>query len=124
MSEDPQSVLTQAQHALVGSSAWGGAWPKAAAFLGRQALEDAMDRLWAEKAPALRDCPTTIQLICLPFYVDDRDVAYRARQCWYSLSSACHAHPYELAPTVSELANWLEEVSVFISATDRVKAGS
>ena len=57
----------------------------------------------------------TTQLICLPFYMDDRDVAYRATQCWYSLSSACHAHPYKLAPTVAELERWLEEVAAFIS---------
>lgn len=74
-----------------------------------------MDLLWAEKAPALVGAPTTVQLICLPFYVDNRDVAYRAKQCWYSLSSACHAHPYELAPTVFELTGWLEEVATFIS---------
>ena len=124
MSEGPRSVLAQAQHALVGSSDWGGAWPKAAAFLGRQALEDAVDRLWAEKAPALIDCSTTIQLICLPFYLGDQDLAYRAGQCWYSLSAACHAHPYELAPTVSELASWLEEVAAFISATELIQANS
>jgi hypothetical protein len=124
VNEEPRALLTRAQQALRGSLAWGAAWPKAAAFLGRQALEDAIDRLWAVTAPTLTGCPITVQLICLPFYVDDRDVAYRARQCWYSLSSACHAHPYELAPTVSELGSWLEEVAAFISTTDRIETGA
>jgi hypothetical protein len=32
---------------------------------------------------------------------------------WGALSRACHHHPYELAPTVEELAAWIGVVEDF-----------
>jgi hypothetical protein len=58
----------------------------------------------------------TAQLVSLPFYLPDQALASRVRDCWCSLSNACHAHPYELAPTVSELEGWLEVVDDLIAA--------
>lgn len=117
MSISVAELLAEAHRALDGSSTWGGAWPRAAAFLGRQALEDAIDRLWNTVAPAMVNCSMATQLLCLPYLMEDEDVGLRARHCWYALSAACHAHPYELAPTVSELRGWLEEVQAFEFAT-------
>jgi hypothetical protein len=106
-----------ARRALQPSAGWGPAWPRAAAFLARQALEDAIRDVWFGSAYRMRYCNTAAQLISLPFYLDDEDLARRARDCWYSLSNACHAHPYELAPTVGELEGWLDVVEQLVAAT-------
>jgi hypothetical protein len=107
------SLLAEARGALDGSDAWGGAWQRAAAFLGRQALEAAVGERWDGWADGVEDCSMTAQLVCLPFYMEDAQMARRVRQCWCALSSACHAHPYELAPTVAELRGLLDEVGAF-----------
>jgi hypothetical protein len=85
-------------------------WPRAAAFLGRQALEEALDDLWSRKAPALRQASTTCQLLCLPAFISDRELAGRAAHAWGALTHACHHHPYELSPTAEELDRWLDIV--------------
>jgi hypothetical protein len=64
----------------------------------------------------MRYCNMAAQLVSLPFYLDDEDLARRVRDCWYSLSNACHAHPYELAPTVGELEGWLDVVERLVAA--------
>ncbi len=114
MTDDPVPgavvLADDARRALRPLAGWGPAWPRAAAFLARQALEDSVRRAWGGSAAGMRNCHMTVQLVSLPFYLEDREFGRRVRQCWASLSSACHAHPYELAPTVSELEGWLEVV--------------
>jgi hypothetical protein len=105
-----------ARRALQPSAGWGPAWPRAAAFLARQALEDAVRDVWFGSAYRMRDCNMAAQLVSLPFYLDDKDLASRVRDCWYSLSNACHAHPYELAPTIGELEGWLDVVERLVAA--------
>jgi hypothetical protein len=51
-----------------------------------------------------------VQLICLKSYLDDDELAARARHTWSALRRACHHHPYELAPTATELRDWLSVV--------------
>lgn len=104
-----------ARRALRRSAGWGPAWPRAAALLARQALEDALDKVWHGSAAGMRGCSTTAQLVSLPFYLADRELARRVRQCWAALSNACHAHPYELSPTVSELEGWLDVVDDLVA---------
>lgn len=116
MSGEASALLAEARGALDGSAAWGGAWQRAAAFLGRQALETVVRDVREGTGAAMGECSMAAQLVCLPFYMADADVARRARQGWYALSSACHAHPYELAPTVAELRGLLDEVEEFIRA--------
>ena len=87
-----------------------GLWPRAAAFLGRQALEATLDDPWSRQAPALQRTSTTCQLLCLPAFVPDRQLAGRAAHAWAALTHACHHHPYELAPTADEFDRWLEIV--------------
>jgi len=31
------------------------------------------------------------------------------------LSSACHYHPYELAPTAAELTGWIDDVEALVA---------
>lgn len=109
-------LVAGARRALQPSAGWGPTWPRAAAFLARQALEDAVGRIWHGAALGMRDCCMIAQLVSLPFYLDDQDLARRVRDCWCSLSNACHAHPYELAPTVAELEGWLEVVDQLVAA--------
>ena len=124
MSSEGVSLLAEARQALDGSAAWGGAWQRAAAFLGRQALETAVGDLWDGLAAGVGECSMAAQLVCVPFYMEDGEMARRVRQCWCALSSACHAHPYELAPTVAELRGLLDEVEAFIQADSiRARAG-
>ena len=115
--------LLSAARVTVGKKggAWGAAWPRAAAFLARQALESGIELLWVGDLAGLRDCSFRDQLTCLPTFLADIDLARRARQTWCSLSEACHAHPYELAPTASELDRWMDDVrSVLISINERL----
>jgi len=93
-----------------------GVWPRAAALLARQALEQAMAGLWAwqPEAAGLSGGTMRSQLLCLTAYVDE-DVATRAAYLSAALSRACHYHPYELAPTASELTRWLNETADLVT---------
>jgi hypothetical protein len=93
-----------------------GVWPRAATLLARQALEQAMAGLWAGRpgADALSGGTMRSQLLCLTAYVDE-DVATRAAYLSAALSRACHYHPYELAPTASELTRWLNETADLVA---------
>jgi hypothetical protein len=53
---------------------------------------------------------TTCQLLCLPAYLPNRELAGKAAHAWAALTRACHHHPYELPPTAEELDRWLEVV--------------
>jgi hypothetical protein len=88
-------------------AATAGVWPRAAALVGRQALETALATLWAEYAPGVERASMRAQLICLSRYVDPA-LAGRVSFTWAQLSAACHHHAYELSPTAGELTEWLE----------------
>jgi hypothetical protein len=87
-----------------------GVWPRASAVLAGRALEASLHRLWERRQLDLRGCSMRVQLICLKSYLGDEDLAVRARHTWSALRSACHHHPYELAPTAAELRAWLSVV--------------
>lgn len=84
-----------------------GVWARAVAVLIRQALEGALATLWARKARGLEAAPVTVQLHCLPAYLDDDPLAAEAAYTWSALSAACHHHGYALPPTAVDLAGWL-----------------
>jgi hypothetical protein len=90
-----------------------GLWPRAAALLGRQALEMAVDEYWAVRRIPLEPLPTRQQMICLREYLDDADLAGGVHHAWNALSNACHQHPYELPPTAGELRGWFAAVEEF-----------
>ena len=87
-----------------------GLWPRVSALLALQALDAALCGLWEIHALGLQGCPMKTQLICLRSYLDDTSLAARAGHAASALRRACHHHPYELAPTVGELQDWLSVV--------------
>jgi hypothetical protein len=94
------------------SAASSGGWPRMVAVLTRQALEQALAEFWvaAPGTAGLLHCNYRTQFTCLPFYLDAA-TAREADYLWATLSEACHYHAYELAPTASELTNWLDAVA-------------
>ena len=93
-----------------------GIWPRAAALLARQAIETAMAERWAAKRHAadLSGSSMRSQVLCLTAYLD-RGTASRAAYLLAALSQACHYHPYELAPTATELLGWLDETAQIVT---------
>jgi streptogramin lyase len=91
-----------------------GLWSRAAALLGRQALEAELDELWSRTQPRIQRASTKCQLLCLPVFLSDRRLAGRAAHAWVALTRACHQHPYELPPTADELERWLDAVEAVI----------
>jgi hypothetical protein len=51
-----------------------------------------------------------------------RSSARQAFLLWSRLSDATHVHPYELAPTVSELRKWHREATHFVTQLAAVAA--
>jgi hypothetical protein len=91
----------------------------AAATLCRQALEAAVDDYWDQVAPCAKGAPRTIQLLCLPSYIDEI-TAELAAQTWASLSGACHVRAYDLAPSPDELSGWLTDTGTVIAGLGAV----
>lgn len=110
----PTQLLAAARLTAARPAAWGACWPRATAILTRQALEETIDTLWAGPAAGMADGTWKAKLTCLPNYLDP-DLARRARHTWYALTAACHAHPYQLAPTLAELHGWIADVEAVAS---------
>jgi hypothetical protein len=120
----PTDLLAAAQRLLDRPDArTAGIWPRAAALLARQALEQGLDGYWRSKGLKLADLATKPQLICLAEYLGDSGVAGRASHAWSSLTQACHHHPYELQASHSELRGWLAAVGEALRATAGGKRG-
>ena len=110
----PAELLAMARQLLGRASPdTAGLWPRAASLLARQALETLVDEFWQSQRLPLESCPTLTQLICLREYLDDDDLAGRLHHAWHALSRGCHHHPYELAPTATELSGWMDVVEGF-----------
>jgi hypothetical protein len=113
----PEELLSEACRLVEHPDAeTAGVWPRAAALLARQALEQAIAGLWAGQpgADGLSGTAMQSQLLCLAAFVDE-DVATRVAYLAAALSRACHYHPYELAPTASELTRWLSETAELVA---------
>ncbi len=102
-----------------------GGWPRAVALLTRQAMETALEEFWkaSPSTAGLCDCARKTQLICLPAYLDPR-LAREAGYVWAALSSACHHHPYDLAPTAAELSGWIDAVATLLVGISGKTSGS
>ena len=87
-----------------------GLWARAAAFLGRQSLEEGMRNLWRAKAPDLQTANFTTQLLCLSEFIPNPQLAQQAAHVWACLSTACHYRGYGMPPTAAELNGWLATV--------------
>lgn len=117
--QGPADLLAAARQ-LMERSAQGpeaGAWPRAAALLIRQALEESLDRYWRGRGLALDQCSARAQFICLAEYAEP-DHAAAVAAAWSALSRACHHHAYELPPTAAELKAWLDVVHDWNSTLD------
>ena len=111
----PAETLAVAQQLLERPDArTAGLWPRAAALLARQALEETLDAFWVSRKVALAGVSTRPQLICLGHYMEDEAQAAAVRHAWNALSRACHHHAYEVAPTAEELGGWIGTVSAFV----------
>jgi len=120
----PNELLAAANGLLERSDAKTAAiWPRAAALLARQALEQGLDAYWRSRALKLDALGTRPQLICLQTYLADRELAARANDTWSSLTQACHHHPYELSTGREELKAWLEAVAETLAATEAPAIG-
>jgi hypothetical protein len=105
----PQAYLELSRKVLVQRDPrLAGVWPRASAFLARQAVEAAITDALQRRAPGAERATSRARLLCLTEYVPT-DLARRASFIWGSLSRVCHHHPYELAPTASELEGWIAE---------------
>ena len=114
----PTELLAAAQRILDRPDArTAGIWPRAAALLARQALEQGLDAYWRGRGLKLADLATKSQLICLADYLGDSGIAGRASHAWSSLTRACHHHPYELQANHAELKDWLDAVEQTLAAT-------
>jgi hypothetical protein len=114
----PDDLLAAARDLLERPAGAGvGGWPRAVAVLTRQTLELGLAGFWkATPATAgLADCSAKTQLTCLPTYLEPR-LAHEINYVWAALSSACHYHPYELAPTAGQLSGWIDSVSAMLTA--------
>jgi hypothetical protein len=90
-------------------------WQHACALLARQALEATLDDLMDRQAPQLAHRPARYQVLCLPVYMKEAEVAGRINHLWWSLATAGRHHGYELAPTAVELRGWLDAVGETIA---------
>lgn len=92
-------------------------WPRCAAWLIRLALEHALNGFWRARHPELVAASKRTQLLALAA-VADGVVQQQATQLWSRLSRAGHHHHYELAPTASELRDWIDEVRTIAERLD------
>jgi hypothetical protein len=113
----PQDLLAAASRLIERpEAATAGVWPRTAALLTRQALEQAVATLWAAEpeAAGLAKCSMRSQILCLTAYLD-AGTATRVAYLSAALSRACHYHSYELAPTAVELTRWIEDATELLS---------
>lgn len=94
-----------------------GVWPRAAALLSRQAIELAMVELWRARAPGAELSSVRAQLLLLPTYLHDHELAHLTAYAWMALSRACHHHGYDLPPDVGELRHDIGIARRFASRT-------
>jgi hypothetical protein len=118
----PADLLAAARRLLARTGSGGdlaaGVWPRSAAVLARQALEQSLTSLWRQRGLDLAAASARAQLLCLEEYLGDPSVAADARFAWWALSRACHHHPYELVPTVAEIEGWVSSVERVVGAID------
>lgn len=113
----PVELLDEARRLIEQpTEASAGLWARAATILARQALEEQLALVLAERAPGSQSAPGDAQLLVLCEVLGNRELAQRTRFVWSALSSASHAHGYELPPTSKELSDWCDTVEEFLAA--------
>lgn len=89
-----------------------GLWPRAAAVLARQAIEQRA----VELEPGLAGVSGRATLLSLPAVVGDEQLVEDVAHAWGALSGATHHHAYDLPPTALELEWWFGVVERFVHA--------
>lgn len=102
-------------------------WPRAAAVLLRQRLEDTMAEHWrAVGRPTMASARTRHQLIALGWYLPKAEggdrLAAEVRLVWLRLTLACHGGTYELPPTAEQLLTWADVVDRLSAVVGRCGA--
>lgn len=119
----PAVALRNAELMLDGNQGATGSSARLAAFLARQALEE----LVVERCHALgvdvRGASMRSRLVILAS-LDTTKRADAAALAWNGLSSACHHHAYELAPSVPEVRALCAAVATLVVAGERIPRGS
>ena len=111
----PRALLQLSRRAVHGSDpGMRGLWARAAALLTRQTLELGLIGIWRKRAPSLEKSNYTLQLLCLPHYLRDAELAHELAHTWSALSAACHHHAYQLPPTAAELETWQRTVEQLV----------
>jgi hypothetical protein len=82
-----------------------------AAALARQALEDTVERLCAERFGPLGHPVTMRSRLIVLGTVLDRETMRGIEIAWAGLSTACHHHAYELTPTTAEISHLIDIVA-------------
>lgn len=95
-------TLRQAEQLLLGEIDTDVDNSRLAAFLARQALEDLIDQHCIALDAECHSATARSKLVVLRA-LGDQDVADSAAVAWDRLSTTCHHHAYELAPTVEEV---------------------
>lgn len=120
-------------HALVGaardvmrmdSDGNAGVWPRAAAMLGRQALEAAMRRVWEVTAPGMEHTKMRPQLLCIGTMLNDDELGRRVVWASTVLSGACHHSVYDLPLPAAELRTALETVWALADSAEKLRAAA
>lgn len=120
---DPRHLSEAARSVLEGRlAAAGGCWPRAAALLARQALEEAIRSLWTGRYAGAEVCRFRHQLLCAGAVLGD-ELAKDAHHTWAALSQACHVHAYELSPVAAELRGWIDVVDRVVAKAEDVARG-
>ena len=126
MAEPDAHALVSAARDLMRMESAGaaGLGPRAAAMLGRQALELAMDRVWALTAPGMERMTYRCQRLCLGAMLNDASLGGRVQLAWHVLSSACHHGVYDLPPPTHELVCALDTISAVADAAERLRSAA
>lgn len=104
----PPEALAQARQVL----ARGGAHSnRIACWLARSALEVTVDALLARQGFQLAEASMRSKLTVLHVAYEHTEIPRRAAYAWHGLSTVCHRHAFELAPTASEAAHYVEVVA-------------
>lgn len=101
-----------------------GLGPRAAAMLGRQALELAMDTVWAVTAPGMERMTKRCQRLCLGAMLNDQSLGQRVEWAWHVLSDVCHHGVYDLPPSTRELVSALETISALADSAERLRSAA
>jgi hypothetical protein len=94
---------------------------RAAAFLARQAFEEAINTLCQVSSLAVDRASMRFKIILIRLLNGD-ETGERAALAWAGLCRACHHHAYELVPPADEINRWLDLVAALLPSEAQAEA--